>query len=58
MSIEEINNMCAKRDSLTLEEKEILSKAILENEEARAIALKGALHENNMPLATYLALKK
>lgn len=57
MSIEEINEMVFKRDSLTDEEKESLSKAIVENEEARSIAIRGALAENNMQLATYLVLK-
>ena len=58
MSIEEINDLVKRYDSLSLDEKEKLKNAILNNEEARNIALRGAIIGNNMQLATYLTLHK
>ena len=58
MTLEEIDQLIAKRDSLTSIELEELKKGIFNNSEAKDLAILGAIELSNFSLAISLIDKK
>jgi hypothetical protein len=57
MTSTKINELVSKKNQLSLKEKQKLAKGILNNKEAREIAMIGALHQGNFDLAVSLMVK-
>ena len=58
MTVEEIQKMVNRKSSLTLEEKQTLADAMLENPEAKKIVIAGFLAQGNYGVATELMFSK
>jgi len=58
MTIHQINRMSARRKYLTKKELRKLEQGIVNNKEAREIAIRGAIALEDFDLVLYLSLKK